>query len=470
MNTKMEKFIFICAITLITALITSTGYAADAVITTKSFSTTIDTSRTSGVDSTTATSNYSAIADVVEPPAPIDDYAGHDDGKPPTTAPIFEFEDQGEVNTDWMGAYISSVLQDQVVGYAYVINKEGQIVKSGAEGFARTPDDGNIAMSINSRSFIASVTKQITAIATIKILHDAGLSIDTPINNYLPDEWNSGTDFSNLGNLTFRHLMTHTTGWGQYFDLIKAFDDTYSLDNWGNDWDGLQFVVSNGASPGATSSYKNANYALLRVLLPEIWVQMGAAPYTEVTKKNHGSMFLAYIQQNIFIPIGINNVTCWVQPGYEEALAYSKDFVEQGGHAFELSIYDCGGNSGLRLSAYELARYLAYLRHGEEIISAQQLNLANQNLLGWDNTDGDGMYWKGGGYYADYVIELENELDELGLATQSSVEFTKSSYACVMTFPYGYEASIVINSEFKTGFTSSKCGVLKDAFEFAVSK
>jgi hypothetical protein len=63
-------------------------------------------------------------------------------------------------------------------------------------------------------------------------------------------------------------------------------------------------------------------------------------------------MYLNYVQNNIFDPIGIYNVGCWMQAKYDKALAYSFDHVESGGVAHTINLGSgCGGHAGLRLSA-----------------------------------------------------------------------------------------------------------------------
>ena len=217
------------------------------------------------------TKEYSIVEDdAVEfsPPAPEEptDYKAIDDGW--DTVGGFKEVPQGSVSYGVIGAYIDAVLQNHTVGYAYVINGDGHLQLSNAEGYAKTPDDGGENMSIYTRSFVASVTKQITSVATVKILHDAGLSIETPIANYLPEGWTLGT---NVAGLKFHHLLTHSTGWGQLWNDLSEEEK----EDWNNDWDGLQYLLTLEASPGVSSSYKNANTALLRILIPQIWVQMG---------------------------------------------------------------------------------------------------------------------------------------------------------------------------------------------------
>ncbi|MET0053065.1 MAG: serine hydrolase [Candidatus Thiodiazotropha sp.] len=374
--------------------------------------------------------------------------------------------EQGTTAFNWMAAYIDYQLQDHVVGYAYVINGDGQPKEWNAAGYAKTPQDGDLEMSVHTRSFLASVTKHITSVATVKILHEAGLTIDTPIAGYLPAGWKLG---KNVSGIRFRHLLTHATGWGQLWNTLSDAEQ----EDWNNGWDGLKYVVSLDLAPGSFNySYKNANTALLRILIPQIWVQMGGAPYTEVTASNHDLMYLSYVQHNIFNPIGIYSVSCSMQASYDEALAYSFDHVETGGveHSIDLGS-GCGGHSGLRLSAVELAKYLAYLRYSDQIISLSELGLINSEELGWDDAT-DGKYTKSGAWFSTTSVNINSKdgglFLDLPLKLNTEYEYRKSSRACIAMMPNGVEASLVINSEFEGGGEGfSTCGILRDAFDFA---
>ncbi|MEW8688540.1 MAG: hypothetical protein AB2556_22230 [Candidatus Thiodiazotropha sp.] len=265
-------------------------------------------------------------------------------------------------------------------------------------------------------------------------------------------------------------MLTHATGWGQLWDTLT---DEETAD-WNNRWDGLEYVISLDASPGSGYSYKNANTALLRILIPQIWVQMGGAPYTEVTAANHELLYLAYLQNYIFDPIGIHNVVCWMQPAYSEALAYSFDHVETGGIAHQINLNSgCGGHAGLRLSATELAKYLAYLRHSDWILTLAQLGLINSEALGWDYAY-DGKYTKNGAWFSSYAVDTNPDdgglFIDLPFKLDTVYEYRKSSRACVAVLPYGVEASLVINSEYEGGGEGfSTCGILRDAFDFAAN-
>ena len=138
-------------------------------------------------------------------------------------------------------------------GYAVVITK-GNKSTAAAGGWAKRPVDGGVKMTTNTRSFIASSTKPITAIATLQLLEANNLTLAHKIAPWLPANWQKGPG---INQLTFRDLLQHRTGFNQIFKNLSQSQKA----NWGNDWDGLKWIVKNGAIPGSSASYKNANYA-----------------------------------------------------------------------------------------------------------------------------------------------------------------------------------------------------------------
>ena len=67
----------------------------------------------------------------------------------------------------------SRALDHAVVGYAYIIQRGGQPVAVGAQGYARgplNPDDSGVPMTVDTRMQIASCSKPITAVALLREL------------------------------------------------------------------------------------------------------------------------------------------------------------------------------------------------------------------------------------------------------------------------------------------------------------
>ncbi|MCH9698028.1 MAG: beta-lactamase family protein [Gammaproteobacteria bacterium] len=348
------------------------------------------------------------------------------------------------INLNQMEQNIINDMDGNAVGYAYAITKNGVLMKSGADGDAKIAIDGWSPMTATSRLQLASVTKPITAVATLKLLEANNLSVDDLISDWLPSDWVKG---AGVHQLTFRHLLTHRSGFNQLIQQLSKADKAMV----GNDWDGVQFVVSNGAIPNASSSYKNVNYALLRVIIPELWKAAGA-PFNigMVTKWNHGMWYLSYIQHNLFIPMGVNSVACWEQPAYDGAYAYQLGNPGKAGTPFNGTIQNCGGHAGLHLSAIDLANFMAHIGHDDSLFSPANRLLMNSGRLGWNqasNTNSNnrlGKYWHGGDYYSN-GREIHN---------------------CVMKFPQNVEATLVINSNQTSG--KNQCTILKNAFDNAL--
>lgn len=111
--------------------------------------------------------------------------------------------------------------QDRAVDNAFKAHQSGLntvglsigILKNGQYsyyGYGETAKGNRIIPNQNTYFEIGSITKVYTAIAIVKMLEDEGKSIDTPIEAYLP------ADLPTLNRdgveLTFKHLLTHTSG------------------------------------------------------------------------------------------------------------------------------------------------------------------------------------------------------------------------------------------------------------------
>ncbi|MBA2632116.1 MAG: beta-lactamase family protein [Chloroflexi bacterium] len=72
------------------------------------------------------------------------------------------------------------------------------------DGRRRTVDAGR-ADEANLLTAIASITKLYTAALTLDLAHDGALSLDDPLERWLPDA-------PNAGGVTIRQLLTHTSG------------------------------------------------------------------------------------------------------------------------------------------------------------------------------------------------------------------------------------------------------------------
>ena len=367
----------------------------------------------------------SGPAPTAEPASTADDFAG---GVPVDLAKLLR-----GVTSRLAGA----------VGYQYTIARNGQVVAEDGVRDARRPIDGQLDMTPTSRIEVMSVTKNMTAIALLKLLDEKNVSVDAAIGKYLPLLWQKAGGFRTLGSnlITFRHLLTHTSGINQA--MIAAPAGT----GLGNDWDGLRNLVAYGATPNpAPGNYKNANFALMRLLIPRL---TGVIALTEQTAYQH---YLSYLNANVFAPAGVPQVTCFAPVDSAAALVYDATVPNGTGLLPEREgddAADCGGHTGLHLSARDLAKVLVYLRHTEALMPADVRQTMLEGRLGWNEgsnngngrTDTAGVWWHGGD------------------GTFSGREV----HSCVMLMPQGYSASLIVNSQ-----PGGSCGVLLNSFKESV--
>ncbi|MEX0939213.1 MAG: serine hydrolase domain-containing protein [Pirellulales bacterium] len=105
------------------------------------------------------------------------------------------------------------VQQDQMSGAVTLVGHNGKIVHLSAVGKADVEE--NTPMQEDSMFCIASMTKPITATAMMILQDEGKLSIDDPVEKYIPAfaeaKLRAGEP---VRELTIRHLLTHTSGLG----------------------------------------------------------------------------------------------------------------------------------------------------------------------------------------------------------------------------------------------------------------
>lgn len=125
--------------------------------------------------------------------------------------------------------------QGKVAGLATFIARDGQIIQQACYGQLNLATGSPIVW--NSLFRIASLTKPITAVATL-MLHEQGyFDLQDPISKWIPEFKNlkvlrsvRGTTFEYTDlkkDLTFWHLLTHTAGFGYGFEPEDPLTDLY---------------------------------------------------------------------------------------------------------------------------------------------------------------------------------------------------------------------------------------------------
>jgi len=132
---------------------------------------------------------------------------------------------------------------------------------------------------------VGSITKTFVTAAVLDLAEDGVLSIDDPLADWLPD-------YPRAGQMTLRHLLSHTSGIFNYFEhpaynkLVFGTNDARSwapqeiLDN---------FVSAPYFEPGAGYHYSNTNFVLLGMVI----------------EQQTGQPLGALLRQRFFTPLGL---------------------------------------------------------------------------------------------------------------------------------------------------------------------
>ena len=291
-------------------------------------------------------------ADIVKfPPRPI--------GLPPPHLDVKGF-----------GKAMEAALKDSTAGYIMSLRQNGIPVYTHAWHWAKEPTDGSEAWAINTHMHVASVSKLMTAIAMTKLLNEKRISYDTKIIDYLPAYWRKG---SNINKITFRNLMTHTSG----FDTGTSHSD----------YEFMKSQVAAGVSKIGHYHYENMNFGLCRILLSVI---NGNIDKSLKLPPGIGedlvwdfvtiNAYRQYVTDNVFTPAGVTHATLDHPAG--DALAYNFPVVGPGWNSGDLSTMS--GAAGWHMSANDLLDVLGTFRRKGTIMTPEKAQEMLDNGFGVD--------------------------------------------------------------------------------------
>jgi hypothetical protein len=262
---------------------------------------------------------------------------------------------------------ICGSLAGKVEGYACEVGS----VRPGYGGKARSAIDGDEAMAPHLVTNIASVSKTLTAVAIIKMLASHGHDVDTKISPYIYADWSQG---SNIGSLTFRHLLTHSSGLAQAGDCGNNI--TYA---------GLKGMVAAGVSAAniGKAQYGNCNFALIRELM---LAMSGVAlqPDGALRAAQSANAYVADVNAQVLQPVGVSASLCKPPADRSHVLSYANATGSQAGTDWGDWTLLCGGG-GWVLSTHDIFKVMSDIANGGVLLTSAQRKQMIQGNLGWDS-------------------------------------------------------------------------------------
>lgn len=149
-------------------------------------------------------------------------------------------------------------IPENAPGAAVAILKDGKLIYERYEGYRDLKKKSRIDQ--NARFNIASNGKQFTALAILLLEEDGKLNLSDDIRKYLPNLYKNIEE-----SITIKHLLTHTSGIRDVYDLWSLKGLTWWEEKLSNS-DAINLLVKQkelNFKPGSAYLYSNSNYILL---------------------------------------------------------------------------------------------------------------------------------------------------------------------------------------------------------------
>lgn len=271
---------------------------------------------------------------------------------------------------------LHNALKDNANGYVMRLAQNGQPIATLQWNWARRPGDGSLGWNPNRRMHVASVSKLITAIAAVNLLHDKGISWDASIGQYLPTYWDRG---ANANNITFRELLTHTSG-------IEVPGSATNFPT-------MKAEIAAGVPNNPGGQYENTNFGLFRILIPVIngdvdknaFAPLANLPAFEPIVDTWWdaitvNAYQAYVNQHVFAPAGVAGGPSLTHSP-SDAIAYANPW----GSGWDSgNLRSVSGGAGWVMSADQVLSVMAHYRHTDSIVPRSHAQSAMDARLGLD--------------------------------------------------------------------------------------
>ena len=189
----------------------------------------------------------------------------------------YEFDPALEIGQN-VDSFVNSLIAEHDPGMAILVRKDGEIILSNEYGMADIDQD--IPVSQNTPFYLASVSKQFTAMSIMMLEERGLLSYNDPVNTYIheaPKAWD---------DISIHHMLTHRSGIPDYLNDLDWFEPDITnqqvLQKLLQQPD-LEFI------PGEKYDYSNSGYMLL----------------TEIVSRVSDQPFHKFMLDSVFTPLGM---------------------------------------------------------------------------------------------------------------------------------------------------------------------
>lgn len=229
-------------------------------------------------------------------------------------------------------------------GLAIGVMLDGQLVHTRGFGYADIEND--VLIKPESVFDPGSNAKQITATCIFLLEEEGKLSIDDPIQKYIPEfptyQW----------PITLRHLLTHTSGLRDYFDLlVLKGENLLSEVSWPEIFKLITSQKGLNFRPGDQQVYCNTGWVLL----------------SNIVGRVSGKSFQEFARERIFDPLGMQN-TFFIEDHFRIVKNRTTGYVKMPGSSEYMrtaSMMTNVGDGGMLTTVGDWAKWDANFYHNK---------------------------------------------------------------------------------------------------------
>lgn len=230
--------------------------------------------------------------------------------------------------------------RSHIPGFAYGIIVDGKVVHVATGGYR---DIASGAMVDGSSVFrIASMTKSFTAAAILQLRDSGALSLEDPVERYVPELASLRYPTSDSPRITIRHLLSHSTGfpednpWG---------DQQLSLPD-----SGMSALMRSGipfsTAPGTAYEYSNYGFAILGRVVSNV----------------SGMPYARYVNEHLLQPLGMTSSTLQAAEVPPGRLAHGYRWQDDAWlEEAQLPDGSFGSMGGMLTSVDDLSRWVGFM-------------------------------------------------------------------------------------------------------------
>lgn len=250
---------------------------------------------------------------------------------------------------------VEELSQKDLFSGSVLVAKGSDILYQNARGEASKRF--HIKNNLDTKFNLGSMNKMFTSVAILQLVENKLIGLKDPIGNYVDESW-LPSEITTKVNI--HHLLTHTSGLGNYFNATFWNSSRAGYRNV-DDFKQLVKGDSLAFEPGEKYSYSNTGMLLLGVIIEKVT----------------GKDYFEYVDENIFQPAQMVNTDAYEmdQPVENLAIGYSRADNDSG---WENNLYKHvikGGPAGGGFSTIGDLHKFAMALVNEKLVSKESLNL-----------------------------------------------------------------------------------------------